>query len=100
MKSLADKMHLSISTITRVIEPLVRKRYVERTEDPDDRRIRRISLSNSGILVYQQSWENVLQSEKIILEHFPPEHRDMLIELLQKLNKAVSYWQSCCTNGP
>jgi DNA-binding MarR family transcriptional regulator len=99
MKSLAEKMHLSISTITRVLEPLVRKGYVERTEDPDDRRIRHISLSNSGKQVYQQSWENVIRSEKIILEHFPPEHRDLLIELLQKLNKAVSYWQSCCSPG-
>ena len=96
VNKLADKMHLSISTITRVVEPLVNKKYVRREEDPEDRRVRLMSLTPKGKLICKESWQNVFESEKIILANFPPEHREMLVDLLKKLNKAVGHWQSCC----
>jgi DNA-binding MarR family transcriptional regulator len=96
VNELANKMHLSISTITRVVEPLVKKGYIQREQDPADLRVRLLSLTQKGLLMFKKSWQNVFESEKIILANFPPEHRDMLVELLKKLNKAVSFWQSCC----
>ena len=96
VNKLAEKMHLSISTITRVVEPLVNKEYVRREADLDDRRVRLISLTPKGKSIFNESWQNVFESEKIILANFPPEHREMLVDLLKKLNKAVGYWQSCC----
>lgn len=95
MGELAKKMHLSISTVTRVVEQLVRKGYVTRHEKPQDRRIRTIRLTPAGEAVFQRSWQNVFQSEKVILESFPAEHRKMLIEFLKKLNEAVTSWQTC-----
>ncbi|MBI3788217.1 MAG: MarR family transcriptional regulator, partial [Ignavibacteriales bacterium] len=48
MQRLADKMHLSISTVTRVLAPLVRQKLVKRKEDPHDLRIRIIQLTAAG----------------------------------------------------
>lgn len=96
VNELANKMHLSISTITRVVDQLVKKGYVTRQEDVNDRRVRVLKLTEAGETIFQKSWSNVFQSEKQILENFPPEHREMLIEFLQKLNQAVEYWQSSC----
>ncbi len=96
VNELAEKMHLSISTITRVVEPLVKKQLVRREEDPEDRRVRLISLTPKGRIAFKESWQSVFESEKIILANFPPEHREMLVDLLKKLNKAVGFWQSCC----
>jgi len=95
MKNLADKMHLTISTITRVIQPLLHKNYIRREEDPKDRRIRLISLMPEGESFSQQVWKNTFDSEKIILGNFPSENREMLIEFLKSLNKAVGHWQAC-----
>ena len=48
MQKLAEQMHLSVSTITRVVEGLVKKGYVHREEDAKDRRVRRVRLTGEG----------------------------------------------------
>jgi DNA-binding MarR family transcriptional regulator len=96
MNELAEKMYLSISTVTRVVEELVKKGYVQREEDPADRRIRVIDLTDEGKAVFETCWRNVFESEKAILLNFPAQQRDMLINFLTQLNQAVNEWQSCC----
>ncbi len=96
MNELADKMHLQISTVTRVVEQLVQKGFVARKEDSDDRRKRTIKLTESGKVMYGSVWQNIYQSELIILKQFPEENRQMLIDFLKKLNQAVDHWRSCC----
>ena len=98
MNNLAEKMHLTISTVTRVLQPLLRRKYVTREEDPDDRRIRLISLTPQGKAFALEAWKNSLESEKIILSNFPAENREMLITFIKNLNHAVSQWQSCCND--
>ena len=97
MQKLANKMHLSVSTITRVVEPLVKQKYISREEDPEDHRVRVMKLTNAGEQIFLETWNKVFESEKIILENFPEEHRDMLVEFLRKLNQAFGNWQECCS---
>ena len=96
MQILANKMHLSISTVTRVVKPLVKQQLISREEDPNDHRVRVMKLTKEGEEIFLKTWSNVFTSEKIILENFPQEQREILIELLQKLNKAFGNWKSCC----
>lgn len=96
VNEVAKKMFLSISTITRVVDQLVKKELVSRREGVEDRRVRLLELTEKGHAVYEQSWKMVFQSEKKILEHFPLEQRDLLIDFLKKLNNAVDDWQACC----
>ncbi|MBI3788575.1 MAG: hypothetical protein HY276_10030 [Ignavibacteriales bacterium] len=39
------------------------------------------------------TWSSVMQSEKKILESFPSEQRQILIEFLEKLNMAFGNWK-------
>ena len=96
MNELAKKMYLKISTITRVVEQLVKKNYARREEGLNDRRVRLIKLTNEGKTIYKKAWENIFESEKVILKSIPSEHKAVLIDVLRKLNQAVSSWQSCC----
>lgn len=96
MKELAKKMYLKTSTITRVVEQLVKKGYVKREEGANDRRVRLVNLTKQGKAVYKKAWDSVFESEKIILETIPAEHKKVLINFLVKLNEAVENWQSCC----
>lgn len=93
MQQLADKMHLSISTVTRAVEPLVEQKIVDRIVDPADNRVRVITMTERGQTLFEKHWEGVLKAEKIILESFPEESRAMLIEFLRKLNSAFGNWQ-------
>ena len=94
MNELAERMHLSISPVTRIVDRLVEKRLARREVDGHDRRIRLISLTSSGESTFRRAWKTVFQSEKDILRRFPEEHRDMLIDFLAKLNEAVTTWQA------
>ena len=95
MNQLSDRMCLTISTMTRIIDQLVKKRLVLRDEDAKDRRIRLIRLTEEGKKVYQSAWKNTFQSEKAILESFSEEHREVLINFLKRLNQAFPQNRKC-----
>jgi DNA-binding MarR family transcriptional regulator len=96
MNKLAEQMHLSISTITRVVDQLEGKKLVTRKQHPGDSRSRIIKLTPKGEKVFLQSWANVFESEKKIFENIKPEHRKVLLSLLKDLNHSVDQWQNTC----
>jgi DNA-binding MarR family transcriptional regulator len=96
MNKLAEQMHLSISTITRVVDQLEGKKLVTRKHHPEDSRSRIIELTPKGEEVFLQSWTNVFESEKKIFENIKPEHRKVLLSLLKDLNHSVDMWQNTC----
>ncbi|MDH3269394.1 MAG: MarR family transcriptional regulator [Ignavibacteria bacterium] len=96
MKKLAEQMHLTISTITRVVDQLEGKKLVQRKQHIEDSRIRMIRLTSRGEKVFLKSWANVFESEKRIFENIKPEHRKVLLSLLKDLNNSVDQWQGTC----
>ena len=96
MKELAIKMHLSISTITRIADQLEMKELIIREQNADDQRVRNLKLTDKGKEVYLKSWRAVFESEKKIFENIKPEYREMIIELLKELNRSADIWQGSC----
>lgn len=94
MNELAVRMHLTVSTVTRVVDQLVTKKLVTRREDERDRRYRLVDLTPGGRTVFERSWKTVFESEKAILQGFPAGQRESLIRLLRELNQAVDRWRS------
>lgn len=93
---LAEKMYLKISTITRVVDQLVKKGYVIREQDSKDGRVFYNKMTEKGEEVYLESWNNIFISEKAILDNFDPQQKELLIDFLKKLNRSVSQWHSSC----
>ncbi len=48
VKELADLLGLSLPAASRTVEGLLRRGYIERREDAEDRRVKRVRLSASG----------------------------------------------------
>lgn len=48
MNDLSDKMNLNNSTMTRILDNLVRDKYIKREKSEEDRRIVIVSLTDSG----------------------------------------------------
>lgn len=48
LQELAESLGASMPSLSRAVDGLVRKGLVTRSEDPDDRRRRRVALSDSG----------------------------------------------------
>jgi DNA-binding MarR family transcriptional regulator len=63
----SNRMQLSLSRGSRVVDRLCRKKFIERVDCPTDRRCKNIWLSNKGVLMRQKiereikKWEDGLK---------------------------------------
>jgi DNA-binding MarR family transcriptional regulator len=48
LKQAAEMVHVSLPAASRMVDDLVRRGFVQRAEDAEDRRMKRISLTDSG----------------------------------------------------
>jgi DNA-binding MarR family transcriptional regulator len=85
LKEAAGLVHVSLPAASRMVDELVRREFVERNEDPDDRRMKRVSLTDSGRSVIGR-----LNAARLTgLEHFAlglsPDERRSLAQALDSL---------------
>lgn len=97
MNNLSDKMNLDTSTMTRVIDKLVRDEFVLRSRDEEDRRVMIVSLSEKGKEAALKLQGSVNDYYKKILENLPEGHID---EVLSSVSLLLAAFQksnpNCC----
>ena len=54
LKEAAESVHVSLPAASRMVDDLVRRGFVARTEDAEDRRMKRVRLTDSGGQVIRQ----------------------------------------------
>jgi DNA-binding MarR family transcriptional regulator len=89
MQALAARLHLAVSTVTRVIAPLVDKGLVERHTTARDRRVCCVSLSAAGAQLYQTIQADLVAREQAILQRLPAEAREQVIWAIEALSQAI-----------
>ena len=60
INDISNKLNLSVSATSRMIDELVKKEFVERKEDPKNRRVKILSLSPNG-----ENFMNNLSIERV-----------------------------------
>ena len=91
-KTIAERMNLSPSRLTRIIDGLVKKRYIRRNIDSNDRRNMRVNLSAKGIaLVHQLNKAYVDIHEEILLDIDPSQHEQLIVAMTHLL-EALEKW--------
>lgn len=91
-KAIAERMNLSPSRLTRIIDGLVGKEYIIREIDPNDRRNMKVSLSKRGQLLVQQLNKSYIDIHKEILEDIDPSQHQSLITAMTHLLSALEKW--------
>lgn len=89
MNALSEWMSLATSTMTRIVDNLVRDGYLERTQDPQDRRVVRVSLTEKGGQLYQAIKEIYHGYHRKIVECIPEEELHQVVESLTMLIEAI-----------
>jgi DNA-binding MarR family transcriptional regulator len=94
-KTIAYKMNVVKSRVTKIIEGLIRKGLVQRIKDPEDSRIRLISLTPKGQkkLLEVGDFQTTLLNE--VLRQIAPEQRKTMLtnlELLKASMESVREW--------
>ncbi len=84
---LSKKMGLSISRGSRIIDSLVRKGYLLRMENPEDRRSFVLSLSSKGVKIKEDIERERNNCEKRIREKLSTKEFDLIKEGLELVTK-------------
>ena len=53
LKDLAKRMQMTVPATSLLVETLVTKGYTQRTQDPDDRRAVRLTLTEQGLAIFE-----------------------------------------------
>lgn len=93
-KQIAERMKLSPSRLTRIIDGLVKKEYINREIDNDDRRNMRVSLSKKGQLLVDLLNKAYLNIHTEILEDIDESQHKPLISAMANLLSALEKWIS------
>jgi DNA-binding MarR family transcriptional regulator len=85
VKELSDRLGLSLPGASRMVDTLLRRGWVERGEDPEDRRVKRIGITDAGRSIV----ERIETARLVGLEQYAaaltPEQRTTLSSALSNL---------------
>lgn len=89
MNDLSGRMNLDGSTMTRVVDILVRDGWLDRTRQEDDRRVVRVSLTEEGRAMASRLEENIEAYYRDVLENLPKGQVDAVLESMRHLLRAL-----------
>ncbi|MFZ0135268.1 MAG: MarR family transcriptional regulator [Desulfobacterales bacterium] len=91
-KGIAQKMNVVKSRISKIIDGLTKKGYVQRIKDPEDSRVHLLSLSSGGHKKLTEIKAFLDDVHHQVLSRIPPEQRKLMLidlELLKSSMEAV-----------
>ena len=89
MSELSSELNVPMSTATRIVDGLVKSDMVERVNDPNDRRVVRVGMSQNGRDLYETGTAYTKQRITNLLKEFTPEEETQLLKLMNKLLDAL-----------
>jgi len=96
MQQLAKRMYKSVSTMTRVVSQLVRRGYVKRRQDPEDRRVVHVAITPQGKAVVAAINRDLIETQKAILQAIPSGQWAGAFKVLEALAQGARRWQETC----
>ncbi len=91
-KEIARRMNLSPSRLTRIIDGLVAKGYMQRAIDQNDRRNMRVSLSRRGKSLTSKLDKAFIDLHYEILKDIDVSQHESLITAMEHLQLAIEKW--------
>jgi DNA-binding MarR family transcriptional regulator len=101
---LAERHHVAASTMSRTVDVLVKREWVDRRIHPEDRRQVLLSLTDTGIAAHQEMRRHAETSITALLEQLPDDERARLydgLRVLQQLaTRIAQHGPACESNSP
>ena len=94
MGELASEQRVSVSTMTRVIDQLVRKGLAVRASDPSDRRLCRVVPTRAGGALWNTIEQELTENDAAVLRTLSPSERETVIRVIGQLSEAVDHWRA------
>lgn len=88
-QALANALRLDKSTVTRVVDALVRKGYAERSPDANDARALSLRATRSGRGLYERINGELIAQQAALLRDLDPDMRAAATQIIQRLAQAA-----------
>lgn len=92
VKALIERVGLSGSRLTRILDGLEEKGFLRRAIDPQDRRGIVVTLTDKGANISQRLNARFVEIHQEILADIPEEIHEVLVQSLTKMLASVSQW--------
>ena len=99
MADLADDLHLSASTLSRVVDQLVRKSLVRREQSGEDRRVWYVAVTGPGRRLWRQIDDDLVAIDREVLASVAPAERATVIRAVRLLSEATERWRRRLLGG-
>jgi DNA-binding MarR family transcriptional regulator len=87
VSELGEHLGISNAAASQAIDPLVKDGLLERTEDPEDRRAKQLSLTEDGRILIERGIEARCQWIVGLNESFTPDQKNLIISALRLLTE-------------
>lgn len=86
---LTERLFLDKSTTSRVVHALVKKRYVEQSSDPADRRAITLNATRAGRSLCARITDDLVDQQKALLADLDREVRAGVVDVIRRLAQAA-----------
>lgn len=83
-RDVEQALRLTHPTVSGLLSRLEQKGFVELITDPNDRRSKRIVISEKGLACHERMHETIMENESRIVQGFTEEEKALLAQLLQR----------------
>lgn len=89
VSEIGEQLGVTNAAASQAVDRLVGMGLIERTEDPDDRRAKRLALSQKGCVLIEQGIEARSKWTEGLTDTLTPEQQNMIISALTLLAQAA-----------
>ena len=94
-RDVEQALRLTHPTVSGLLSRLEQKGFVELVTDPNDRRSKRIVISEKGLACHERMHETIMENESRIVQGFTEEEKALLSQLLQRAIENVHPGTGC-----
>ncbi|UPT75020.1 MAG: MarR family transcriptional regulator [Elusimicrobiota bacterium] len=89
MSTLADKICLTLSSVTGLIDRLVDRKLVKRDRSSEDRRVVQVELTEHGRALNEEAMEGPTRFSRELLKGLNAEEQESLLALFRKISERI-----------
>ncbi|GAA4868042.1 hypothetical protein GCM10023310_54650 [Paenibacillus vulneris] len=97
IQQVAEALGTDITTFSRQVQSLIKMKLVKKTPDPDDRRVKLLSLTTEGKYVAASIDQQMNDYLNEIFSHMNDFEKDTVIRSIKLLNEAMAKTGQCCS---
>lgn len=89
LKELEEIFNVSQQTMAGIIKRLELKRLVENVKNPNDRRIKKVKITEKGKILAKKTEDKMFENENMLCNCLDEEEREIFCKLLKKIYNSL-----------